>query len=75
MLTWTHDSEGCWALSCMHDDGSPFMYQFNKTPSGWENKTTAELIHGPTSAFFRSADAAKSWAEKTEAQWRKDYAA
>ena len=43
MLNWTHDSEGMWAASCMHDDGSPFLYEFKKVPQGWENNTSAEL--------------------------------
>ena len=71
MLTWTHDQDGCWAASCMHDDGSPFMYEFKKTPAGWENETTAELIHGPSNAIFPTSEAAKRWAEQTEAKWRK----
>lgn len=71
MLQWIHDQEGFCAASCMHDDGSPFLYEFKKTPAGYENETAAELIHGPTPAIFPSTEAAKAWAERTETEWRK----
>ena len=71
MLNWTHDDEGCYAASCIHDDGTPFLYEFKKTTAGWENETTAELMYGPSLAIFTTAEAAKKWAEQTEAKWRK----
>lgn len=71
MLQWSHGKDEFYAASCIHDEGSPFLYEFKRTPEGWQNHTEAELIDGPTSATFQTAEAAKAWAERMEAKWRK----
>ena len=70
MLNWTHGQDEFYATSCIHDEGSPFLYVFKRNGEAWDNKTEAELIDGPTSATFQTMQSAKRWAERTEARWR-----
>lgn len=67
MLNWTQDATGAVANSCLHDDGSAFMYEFEKTATGWANMTPEELIVGPNMAVFPTLAEAKTWAESMEA--------
>ena len=71
MLSWYQRPEGFCANSCIHDEGSPFQYVFEKTECGWANKTDAELIYGPTVEVFDNTTAAKAWAERMESRWSK----
>lgn len=71
MLDWTQDQHGAMAPSVMHDDGSSFMYEFEKQGNGWKNKTPVELITGPRASYFHHMADAKAWAEKMEKEVRK----
>ena len=70
-LEWHDEGLVVWALSCCHDDGANFSYEFGDMPDGkWNNQSDAELLGVDAPLAFDTLDAAKAWAEKEEKEWR-----
>lgn len=69
-LKWHDDGHCVWATSVMHDDGSPFRYEFLLTSDGYAWGGDDELILGPRPVRFRDVESAKAWAARTEFKWQ-----
>lgn len=65
-LRWQMNDREAMACSSIHDDGSPFVYHFEKVGDVWRNKCDAELMHLPTLPEFRYIGTARMWAERNE---------
>ncbi len=73
LLNWhSHGDEVC-AVSRCHDDGTPFVYRFERASDGWRNCTDLELCE-PRIERFLCIDDATRWAEQCERGWIAEFA-
>ena len=73
LLHWHSDGDEVSASSRCHDEGTPFVYRFERGRGGWKNCSDHELCHPRTERFLRIEDA-MSWAERCEQSWIAEFA-
>ncbi len=68
LLRWHSNGDEVCATSRCHDDGTSFVYRFERVRGGWRNCSDRELCDPRIERFLRIDDAA-SWAEQCERAW------